>query len=129
MPDDFPPLIEPEHKEPLRIEAPFEVVIACQRDGIEILPGGNRITRKTIEADGPQGRELLSRHLRYLERKRALVDPMIRPIPRVKFVVEPGGDETFLAVRRKLLFSGLDWPMTIQMVEGQRSRFFSKEVW
>ena len=54
---------------------------------------------------------------------------MIRPRPRVKFIVEAGGDETYLAVRRQLLFSGLDWPMTVQLVEGQASRFFSREVW
>ena len=132
---DQPPLIpEQERKEPLRIEAAFEVVIACQRDGIEILPGGNRITMKTLQTkgtsgNGQPGQDLLIRHLRSLERKRAIVDPMIRPRPRVKFVVEAGGDDTYLAVRRQLLFSGLDWPMTVQLVEGQGSRFLSREVW
>ena len=48
--NDLPPLPTPERKEPIRIDAPFEVVIDCQRDGIEILPGGNRITLKTIKA-------------------------------------------------------------------------------
>jgi hypothetical protein len=131
--DDLPPLPQPDRNEPLRIDAAFEVVIDCERDGIEILPGGNRITLKTIReepvGDGAQGQRLLTRHLRFLERKRAIVDPMIRPVPRVKFIVEPGGDETYLAVRRQLLFSGLDWPMTVQLIEGQGSRFFSRELW
>jgi hypothetical protein len=131
--DDLPPLPQPDRKEPLRIDAAFEVVIDCQRDGIEIMPGGNRLTLKTMQSgtvgEGVNGQELLTRHLRFLERKRAIVDPMIRPMPRVKFIVEPGGDETYLTVRRQLLFSGLDWPMTVQLVEGQGSRFFSRELW
>ncbi len=63
---------------------------------------------------GPAARELTA-----IVRRRAQVDPLIRPKPRIKFLVETGGGTTFWTAQQQLIFSNLDWPMTMQVAGPQ----------
>ena len=72
---------------------------------------------------------LLAREIVAMVRKRAIVDPMIRPKPKIKFLVETNGGETFWAARRQLLFSLPDWPMSLQVSGTHDPHVFSKETW
>ncbi len=117
------------HRQPGAINVPFEIVVVCRRDDVLLHPGGYRITAKalrdgaakTSNADG-----LLQRELRTMVRRRAQVDPLIRPKPRLKFLVETGGGTTFWTARKQLIFSNLDWPMTVQ-VAGPQSGYLLDE--
>jgi hypothetical protein len=107
----------------------FEIVVVCRRDDLLLHPGGYRITAQALQAgagkgDNPEG--LLQRELRAIVRRRAQVDPLIRPKPKVKFLVETGGGTTFWTARKQLTFSGMDWPMTVQ-VAGPQSGYLLDE--
>ena len=72
---------------------------------------------------------LLKQELRAVVRRRAKIDPLIRPKPRIKFLVEADGGTTYWIARRQLVFSGLDWPMSLQVAGPQSRHVFNKETW
>jgi hypothetical protein len=98
-------------KQPLRIETPFEIVVACGSDGVVIHPGGYRISPRLLKGKN----DILPKELKSVVRTRQLLDPMIRPRPSIRFLVEPGGEDTYLEARRQTVLSGLDWPVTLQL--------------
>jgi len=109
------------------IDVPFEIVVVCRPDGAVIHPGGYLLTSKSLAAgkkDSIMVRELLA-----VAQRRAESDPTIRPQPRVKFLVENGGSETFWAARKQILFSGLGWPMSLQVAGAQDPHVLGKETW
>lgn len=110
-----------------KVEVPFVITIACDADGLTIQPGGYRITAKALEEG--RAEKLLVRHLASAARRRALADPDIRPLPRVKFLIERDGGSTFWEARKQLLFADLNWPMTLQVAGGQSPRLFDREAW
>jgi hypothetical protein len=119
------PLIrDPEKKRPPAIEVPFEIVVACGRDGVTIQPGNHRITTQALK--NRREEELLVRNLEAEARRRAIVDPAIKPRPRVKFLVQENGAANFWEARRQLLFSGLDWPMTLQVAGVQNPKLLDE---
>lgn len=122
------PLIpKDEEKTVPAIEVPFEIVVACGADGLTIQPGGYRITNQALRDRREE--DLFVRNLEAVARKRAEVDPAIRPRPRVKFLVEDDGASNFWESRRQILFSGLNWPMSLQVAGAQNPRFLEQGVW
>jgi hypothetical protein len=109
------------------IEVPFEIVVVCGWDGLVIHPGGYRLTNQSL--DGRKKDSIVVRELLAVARQRAAADPTIRPLPRVKFLVESGGGETFWAARKQILFSGLGWPMSLQVTGAQDPHVLGKETW
>lgn len=109
------------------IEVPFDITVVCDADGLTIQPGGYRITPSALR-DG-RAEKLLVRHLASAVRRRAQVDPNIKPKPRVKFLVERDGGSTFWEARQQLLFADLNWPMSLQVAGGQSPRLFDRETW
>lgn len=124
-PDSLKPLAQPpidHQRRQGQIDVPFEIVAVCRRDDILLHPGGYRITRKALEAraaGGNRREDLLKRELQAIVRKRSQVDPLIRPKPRIKFLIEAGGGTTFWTARQQLTFSDLDWPMSMQVAGPQ----------
>jgi hypothetical protein len=119
------------HRQPGAIDVPFEIVVVCRRDDMLLHPGGYRITAQALRAgagkpDHPES--LLQRELRTMVRRRAQVDPMIRPKPRLKFLVETGGGTTFWTARQQLMFSSIDWPMTVQVTGPQTGLLLDQKV-
>jgi hypothetical protein len=113
------------HRQPGAIDVPFEIIVVCRRNDLLLHPGGYRITSQALrdgaaKEDHPDS--LLKRELRTMVRRRAQVDPLIRPKPRLKFLVEADGGTTFWTARQQLIFSGLNWPMAVQ-VAGPQSGF------
>jgi hypothetical protein len=92
-------------------------------------PGGYRLTTQAMRTQGDSKEGLLVRELKAMVRKRAIVDPMIRPKPKLKFVVESNGSETYWTARRQLLFSLPDWPMSLQVSGTHDPHVFTKETW
>ena len=99
------------------IEVPFEIVVACESDGLVIHPGGYTITGALLESQRKDS--ILVRELLAVANQRAAADPTIRPQPRVKFLVESGGSPMFWAARKQILFSGLGWPMSLEVTGNQ----------
>lgn len=119
------------HRMPGRIEVPFEIVVVCRRNEVLLHPGGYRITSQALRdgaARGDQHESLLHRELRAIVRRRAQVDPLIRPKPRLKFLVETGGSPTFWTVQKQLVFAGLEWPMSVQVAGAQTPRLVGEEA-
>jgi hypothetical protein len=109
------------------IEVPFEIVVVCRTDDIVIHPGGYLLTTKSLEAGKKEN--IVVRELLAVVRRRAESDPTIQPRPRVKFLVENGGSESFWAARKQILFSGLGWPMSLQVSGAQDPHVLVKETW
>ena len=111
------------------IDVPFEIVVVCRRFDVLLQPGGYRLTARAIKEQGVKSDGLLAREIRAIVHRRAVVDPMIRPRPAIKFRVEAGGADTFWMARRQLLFSLPEWPMSLQVSGSQEPHVFSKETW
>jgi hypothetical protein len=48
----------------------------------------------------------------------------------VRFLVQEDGAANFWEARRQVLFSGLDWPMTLQVAGAQNPRLLDdKGIW
>ena len=124
----FPPAPKPIPKAS-SIEIPYEIVVVCRRNDVLLHPGGYRLTTQALEHQGPSNDGLLAREIVAMVRKRAIVDPLIRPKPKIKFLVETDGGDTFWTARRQLLFSLPDWPMSLHVSGPQGSHVFTKETW
>jgi hypothetical protein len=109
------------------VGVPFEIVVVCGLDGLVIHPGGYHITGQSLQSGGKDG--LLIQELRAVVQQRAAADPALRPQPRVKFLLESGGSESFWAARKQVLFSGLNWPMSLQVTGTQDPHLLGKETW
>lgn len=113
----------PRPRGPLRIEVPMEIVVACGPSGLTIHPGGYQLTSRTLKAKDP----ILAKSLRTIVHQRQQVDPMIRPKPMIRFLVEPGGGETYREARRQTVLSGLDWPLVLQVSDTRVLDFLPRE--
>ncbi len=111
------------------IEVPFEIVLVCRQGDLLIHPGGYRVTTRAMREQGGGKDSLIAREIRALVRQRAQVDPMIRPKPAIKFLVEANGSDTFWTARRQLLFTLSDWPMSMQVADAQSIHVFNKGTW
>ena len=128
--DDFmvPPAPKPIPRA-TSIEIPYEIVVVCRRNDLLLHPGAYRLTMQALEHQGPSKDGLLAREIVAMVRKRAIVDPLIRPKPKIKFLVETDGADTFWKARRQLMFSLPDWPMSLHVSGPQDSHIFTKETW
>ena len=111
------------------IEAPFEIVVVCRKDEILLHPGSYRLTGDVLRSTGQGSDSMLAREIRAMVRNRAMVDPLIRQKPSLRFLVESQGAETFALARRQLLFSLPDWPVSLQVSGSQDPGVFSRKSW
>jgi hypothetical protein len=111
------------------INVPFGIVVVCRSHELVLHPGGYRLTKRAL-TENARGEEcLLVREIRSMVQNRAVVDPLIRPRPAIKFLVESNGAETFAIARRQILFSLPDWPVSLQVAGSQDAHVFSKDAW
>jgi hypothetical protein len=131
--DDANDLIAPpRRKETLptgAIEARFEIVVVCRKDDVVLQPGSYRLTGEVLRSTGQKSDFILAREIRAMVRNRAIVDPLIRQKPAIRFLVEQQGAETFAMARRQLLFSLPDWPVSLQVAGSQDAGVFSRNPW
>lgn len=113
----------PGSRAPLRIEVPMEIVVACSPSGVVIHPGGYRISLKALKGKDP----IFTTSLKTIVRLRQQVDPMIRPKPSIRFLVEPGGGETYRDARRVTVLSGIEWPTVLQVADTRVLDFLPQE--
>jgi hypothetical protein len=107
---------------PRSVEVPLELVVACGADGIVIHPGGYRLSLTSLKRDRGLRRDLVT-----IVRNYAMIDPLVRPRPRLKFLVEPGGGESYAEARRQTVLTNLDWPVQLQVAGGPAPWGIGKE--
>jgi hypothetical protein len=101
----------------------MEIVVACGPNGVVIHPGGYSLSRKSLTGKDP----VFTTSLKTIVRLRQQVDPMIRPRPTIRFLVEPGGGEIYREARRQTVLSGLDWPTVLQVADTRVLDFLPRE--
>lgn len=98
-----------------RMERPMELVVACGPSGLTVQPGGHRLSRSSLDPADARLVELL----RELVRRREVREPAeVKLTPRVTFLVQPGGQDTYWQARRQTLMAGLGWPIRLRVQEG-----------
>jgi hypothetical protein len=111
------------------IDSRFEIVVVCRKNEILLHPGAYRLTGDVLRSQGQGSDPMLAREIRAMVRNRALVDPLIRQKPAIRFLVESQGAETFALARRQLLFALPDWPVALQVAGSQDADIFSRNRW
>jgi hypothetical protein len=101
----------------------LEVVVTCDSKGVHIQPGGYRLTISHL--DPKEGRFLET--LRAVVAQREATDRNANWKPRVKFLVEPGGEDVYWKARRQTILAGLGWPIELQVAERDPIRLLSTE--
>jgi hypothetical protein len=108
--------------DPRSVNVPLDLTVACGPEGVVLHPGGYRLTLATLKRD-----KGLRRDLETIVANYAIIDPLIHPRPRITFLVEPGGGESYAEARRQTVLSDLTWPVTIQVAGNPSSGLFPKE--
>ena len=107
-----------------KIEHGLELVVVCESKGIIIHPGAYRLSHAAIKAkDGN-----LVKALRTIVDAKQLAEPTLKWVPRIRFLVEPGGHRTLWTARGQLFAEGLDWPSSVQTATGLSMRPPTQEV-
>ena len=115
----------PEVSSPSIVDRRFEMVLVCGPRGVIVQPGGYRVTSEALgDRDG-----LLKKQMVALVKARRTADPKTIIEPRVKFLVQPGGDKTYWTARSQFLLSGLDWPMSLQVADPDHLGILPSESW
>lgn len=108
--------------DPRSVDVPLDLVIACGPEGVVLHPGGYRMSLSSLKRERGLRRDLETIVVNY-----AMIDPMIHPRPRLKFLVEAGGAETFAEARRQTVLSDLEWPVSFQVAGSPAPQLFPKE--
>ena len=101
------------------------MVVACGPKGVAVHPGDYRVTKATLKAKD----DLLVAQLRAVVRRREQADPEHPLHPSLRYVIEPGGRETYAAARAQVTLAGLGWPDATQVSGGDVFRLFSTDDW
>ncbi len=133
--DDLPtpPAVSPRSRPSAMPELPpgkihdgtFEVVVVCNARGVTVQPGGYRVTAGALkDRDG-----LFRKQIVGLVKGKRASEPNVIVDPKVRFLVQPGGSETYRVARSQFLLSGLDWPATTQVADPDPVSILPSEGW
>ncbi len=104
---------------------PFELVLACGPKGVAVHPGDYRVTKATLKAKD----DLLVAQIRAIVRRREQADPEHSIHPSLRFLIEPGGRETYAMARAQITLANPGWPGVTQISGGDVFRLFSTDDW
>ena len=103
----------------------FEVVVVCNARGVIVQPGGYRVTSGALkDRDG-----LFKKQIVGLVKGKRMSEPDVIVEPKVRFLVQAGGYETYRTARSQFLLSGLDWPATTQVADPDPLGILPSEGW
>jgi hypothetical protein len=110
---------------PAIVDRRFEIVLVCGPRGVIVQPGSYRVTTDALkDRDG-----LLKKEIVALVKARRTADPKTIIEPRVRFLVQPGGDQNYWTARSQFLLSGLDWPISTQVADPDHLAILPSESW
>ena len=88
-------------------------MVVCGPLGVIVQPGNYRVTAEALrEQDG-----LFKKQVVGLVKARRAADPTVQVEPRIRFLVQPRGFETYRSARAQYFTSGLNWPATTQVAD------------
>ncbi len=108
-----------------RTSRAFDLVLACGPKGVAVHPGDYRVTKATMKSKD----DLLVAQIRAIVRRREQADPEHAIHPNLRYVIEPGGRETYAMARSQVALAGLGWPATTQVSGSDVFRLFSTDDW
>jgi hypothetical protein len=106
-----------------RKEHKLELDILCMSTGVVIHPGEHRLDAASLDTADNR----LIAILRSIVAAREAAHPEQDWKPRIKFVVQPGGESTYWKARKQTILSGLGWPVGLQVTEGEAVRVGAAE--
>ena len=107
------------------VDRTFEVVVVCGPQGVIVHPGNYRVT-----VDALKDREgLFKKQVVALVKNRRLVDPKTQVEPRIRFLIQPSGFDTYRLARSQFFVSGLNWPTSTQVADPDPLVIQSRGVW
>ena len=107
------------------VDRTFEIVVVCSPQGVIVQPGNYRVT-----ADALQDREgLFKKQVVALVKNQRILDPKTQVEPRIRFLIQPRGFETYRAARSQFFVSGLNWPTSTQVADPDPLVIRSRGVW
>ena len=107
------------------VDRRFEVVLVCGPKGVIVQPGTYRVTTAALkDRDG-----LLKKQIVALVKAKRSADPSTVYEPRVRFLVQPGGEKNYWAARSQFLLSGLSWPISTQVADPDHLTILPSESW
>jgi hypothetical protein len=88
------------------------MTISCEKTGVTIYPGGSSISFEEMGRDD----SLFATRLKEIVQKQQDATPELGLRPRVKFLVRPGGEVTYLKARWQAT-TQTNYPTTWQVVD------------
>lgn len=107
------------------VDRRLEIVLVCGSKGVIVQPGGYRVTADALKDRGG----LLKKQIVALVKARRTAEPKAALEPRVRFLVQPGGEKSYWTARSQFLLSGLDWPMSTQVADPDHLSILPSESW
>jgi len=98
----------------------FEVNVACGPKGVVIYPGGQTVDLAEMTARD----DALPKALATIVRNESDARPNVGLRPKVKFLVKPGGEATYLKAQYQVTRSGTNWPTTMKVADRSTPRLF-----
>lgn len=116
--------MSPFSQEPNRTpERVLQLVIECTSKGVVIQPGGFRVSTQNLRA----GDGYLVAQLQQIVQRRRSAEPDVFWLPRLRFLVEPGGGSTYWEARKQTALAGTGWPVSLQVAEADKLRLLEQE--
>jgi len=107
------------------VDKTFEIVVVCGPDGVTVQPGNYRVT-----VDALKDREgLFKKQVVALVKNRRAVDLKTQVEPRVRFLIQPQGFDTYRLARSQFFVSGLNWPTSTQVAAPDPLVIRSRGIW
>ncbi len=103
----------------------LEIVIACGPRGAVVQPGSYRVPRASLG----DGRGQLVGTVQAVVRNRQAAEPGLALRPTIRFLVEPGGSDTYRRARAEVFRAGLEWPVSLQVADGDTPSLLGMERW
>ncbi|MFO0960336.1 MAG: hypothetical protein U0800_23355 [Isosphaeraceae bacterium] len=89
----------------------IELVVVCSRDSILIHPGAYRLMESTLKSQPSR----LVADLKAIVAAERVKHPGMSMEPRLRFLVQAGGQATYELARGQTLAGGIDWPSRVQV--------------
>lgn len=102
----------------------LDLVVVCGAQGVLVHPGAYRLDLAKLE---PKQDRLLDL-LQAIVKRQQTRHPELRWQPHVLLLVEAGGQQAFNEARQQLLFAGVNWPVSLKVVEGEVQRHVGEIV-
>ena len=90
------------------------LTVACGPGGVVVQPGNYKIGKVKLAGPG----DPVLRRLRAIADGQQAATPGVTVRPEVRFLVEMGGEDSYMKARRQTILAGLGWPTSLRVADG-----------